>query len=116
MTLDWLANTKLGRMVGDYVGVTYAAGKAYPAIAVARANNGTIFDEAIYSTTNPLAQVHGTNVVQHLRPVPGVHSDHPGRASSMTRKAAIRESRRSPRSVCVAPSEARKPAGGNIRN
>src|SRR6185369_2872250 len=79
MSLDWLANTKLGRMIGDYAGVAYAAGKAYPAIAVARANNGTTFDEAIYSKTNPLAQVQGTNVVQHQKPVPGAHSDHPAR-------------------------------------
>jgi hypothetical protein len=79
MSLDWLANTKLGRMVGDYVGVAYVAGKAYPALAVARTNSGTTFDEAIYSTTNPLAQARGTNVVQHLRPVPGAHSDHPAR-------------------------------------
>ena len=32
-----------------------------------------------YSTTNPLAQARGTNVVQHQRPVPGARSDHPAR-------------------------------------
>jgi hypothetical protein len=81
MSLDWLANTKLGRMVGDYVGVTYAAGKAYPAIAVARANSGTVFDEAIYSTTSPLMQSIGVNSVRQERPVPGAKSDHPPRES-----------------------------------
>jgi len=79
MTIDWLANTKLGRMVGDYAGVTYVAGNAYPALAVARANSGTVFDEAIYSTTNPLTQAVGAVSVQHENPVPGAHSDHPAR-------------------------------------
>jgi len=81
MSLDWLADTKLGRMVGDYVGVAYASGKAYPAIAVARANSGTVFDEAIYTTTNPLTQSVGVSGVRRERPVPGAHSDHPPRES-----------------------------------
>ena len=79
MSIDWLASTKIGRMVGDYVGVTYALGNAYPAIAVARANSGTVFDEAIYSTTNPLVQAAGVVSVQRERPVPGAHSDHGAR-------------------------------------
>ena len=81
MSLDWLANTKIGRMVGDYVGVAYTSGKAYPAIAVARANNGTVFDEAIYSTTNPLMQAAGAVSLRRERPVPGAHSDHGPRES-----------------------------------
>jgi hypothetical protein len=79
LVLDWLANTKLGRMVGDYVGVTYASGKAFPAIAVARANNGMVFDEADYSTTNPLTQARGVISVKAEEPVPGARSDHPPR-------------------------------------
>ena len=79
MNIDWLANTKIGRMVGDYAGVAYVAGNAYPAIAVARANSGTVFDEAIYTTTNPLVQAGGAISVRHERPVPGAHSDHPAR-------------------------------------
>lgn len=81
MSIDWLANTKIGRMVGDYVGVAYASGKAYPAIAVARANAGTVFDEAIYTTTSPLTQATGANATKRERPVPGAHSDHPPRES-----------------------------------
>ena len=79
MSIDWLPNTKIGRMVGDYVGVTYTAGKAFPAISVARANNGSTFDEAIYSTTSPLMQARGVQAMQRLRPLPGAHSDHPPR-------------------------------------
>jgi hypothetical protein len=81
MTLSWLANTKLGAMVGDYVGVAYSNGRAFPAIAVARANSGTTFDEAIYSTTNPLTQALAVVAVQHEQPRPGAHSDHPARES-----------------------------------
>jgi hypothetical protein len=81
MTLAWLASTKLGAMVGDYVGVTYLSGKAYPAIAVARSNIGTVFDEAIYTTTNPLMQAAGVVGVRRVRPIPGAHSDHPPRES-----------------------------------
>ncbi len=79
MTLDWLANTKLGRMVGDYVGAAYTSGKAFPAIAVARAKNGATFDEAIYTTTSPLTQAQGVHAVQREQPLPGAHSDHPPR-------------------------------------
>jgi hypothetical protein len=81
MSIDWLANTKIGRMVGDYVGVAYASGKAYPTITVARANSGTVFDEAIYTTTNPLMQAVGVVVAKRERPIPGAHSDHPPRES-----------------------------------
>lgn len=81
MTLSWLANTKTGLMVGDYIGVAYSNGKAFPAITVARANKGTTFDEAIYSTTNPLAQAQAVAVTQHVRPQPGAHSDHGPRES-----------------------------------
>lgn len=79
MTIDWLANTKIGRMVGDYIGVGYVGGNAYPAIAVARANSGAVFDEAIYSTTNPLVHAAGVVGMQRERPVPGAHSDHGAR-------------------------------------
>ena len=79
MSLDWLANTKSGRMVGDYVGVTYSLGKAYPAIAVARANAGLQLDEAIYTTTDPLIQAQALAGVQREQPRPEAHSDHPPR-------------------------------------
>jgi hypothetical protein len=81
MTLSWLPNTKLGFMVGDYFGVAYSGGKAFPAIAVARANNGATFDEAIYSTTNPLTQGQSVSVTAHEQPQPRAHSDHAARES-----------------------------------
>ena len=79
MSLGWLANTKLGGMVGDYMGVAYSLGFAFPAIAVARSNSLTIFDEAIYSTTNPLTQARAAASVERTQPRPGARSDHPQR-------------------------------------
>jgi len=81
MSIDWLPNTKIGHMVGDYIGVAYVSGNAFPAIAVARANSGTTFDEAIYTTTSPLIQAAGSVSVQHERPISGARSDHPPRES-----------------------------------
>ena len=66
-------------MFRDNVGVAYSLGFAFPAIAVARSNNLTIFDEAIYSTTNPLTQARAAASVERTQPRPGARSDHPQR-------------------------------------
>ncbi len=50
MTLSWLPSTTSGRMVGDYIATSFAAGKAYGVFAVAKAKSGSTFDEAIYTT------------------------------------------------------------------
>jgi hypothetical protein len=50
MKLSWLPTTSSGRMVGDYIATSFAGGKAYGFFAVAKANSGATFDEAIYTT------------------------------------------------------------------
>jgi hypothetical protein len=55
MSLGWLPNTSSGVMVGDYTAVAFSNGQAYAVFAVAKANSGATFDEAIYTNTNPLA-------------------------------------------------------------
>lgn len=55
MALSSLASTDLGRMVGDYISITYANGLAHSAFAVAYPAVGTIFDEAIYTTASGLS-------------------------------------------------------------
>ena len=50
MSLSWLPNTISGRMVADYIATSFAGGKAYGFFAVAKANSGTTFNEAIYTT------------------------------------------------------------------
>ena len=52
MKMTWLPNTFSGYMVADYISVGFANGKAFPIVAVAQANNGTILHEAIYTTAS----------------------------------------------------------------
>jgi hypothetical protein len=54
MLLTWLPNTLSGVMVGDYSATSYAAGQAYGVFAVAQANQGSTFNEAIFTTTSAL--------------------------------------------------------------
>lgn len=61
MTLTWLANTTQGFMVGDYISTSIANGTAHPVFAVANANSGSTFDEAMYTPTSGLAIRAGTD-------------------------------------------------------
>jgi len=54
MALTWLPNTLSGRMVADYIATSFAGGKAYGFFAAAKANSGTTFSEAIYTTQSGL--------------------------------------------------------------
>ena len=56
MTLSWLPNTSSGLMVADYVAVAYSNTRAYGVFAVAQANVGNVFNQAIFTTTNALPQ------------------------------------------------------------
>ena len=81
MSLGWLPDTFSGRMVADYISTSYSGGKAYAVFAVARSKSGAAFDEAIYTSTQPLASsamsadsVHFSSKSE--RPVPNAKSDH----------------------------------------
>jgi len=50
MSLSWLPSTSSGAMVGDYIATSFSGGKAYGFFAVAQANSGTMFVQAIYTT------------------------------------------------------------------
>jgi len=54
MTLTWLPNTTQGFMVGDYISTSFSGVLAYPAIAVAHAPSGGVFDEATYTVEGGL--------------------------------------------------------------
>jgi hypothetical protein len=41
-------------MVGDYISTSFSGGPAYPAIAVAHAPTGGVFDEATYTVAGGL--------------------------------------------------------------
>ncbi|HWZ80981.1 MAG TPA: sialidase family protein [Terriglobales bacterium] len=79
MTLTWLPNTFSGRMVADYAAVGFGGGKAFPIFAAAQAPTGTLFHQAIYTTTTGLApeapeQEQLSSAAD--MPVPNAKSDH----------------------------------------
>lgn len=47
MELRWLANTNQGRMMGEYMDVGFAGGRAFPIFSVANAPLGATFDQSI---------------------------------------------------------------------
>ncbi|TMD13406.1 MAG: exo-alpha-sialidase [Chloroflexi bacterium] len=52
MTLSWLPSTTQGVMVGDYISASYnSGGTSHGVFAVANPNNGSVFDEAMYTNT-----------------------------------------------------------------
>jgi len=53
MRPTWLANTTLGRMLGDYVSVSYAGRRWVPVFALATAPAGRRFKESIFATQIP---------------------------------------------------------------
>lgn len=80
MTISWLPNTFAGFMVGDYMSTVFAGGKAFPIFSVARANSGTMLDEAIFTTATGFAVSSSTRAMLRSRSetvVPGAHPDHP---------------------------------------
>jgi hypothetical protein len=79
MTLSWLPDTFSGRMVADYAAVGFGAGKAFPIFAVALAPTGSLFHQAIYTTTTGLGperpELETLSSAADL-PVPNAKSDH----------------------------------------
>jgi len=55
MSLNWLANTSQGRMVGDYISTSFVEAPAFPAVAVASAPTGSTFNEAIFTVKGGLS-------------------------------------------------------------
>ena len=68
MSLSWLPNTSSGVMVGDYVATAFSNGHAFTVFAVAHANSGATFDEAIYANTNPLLATADQSLRGAMRP------------------------------------------------
>jgi hypothetical protein len=51
MRTDWLANTSLGPMLGDYVSTSYVGGRPIPVISLAAEPDELGFRQAIYAAT-----------------------------------------------------------------
>ncbi len=77
MQLAWLPSTSSGAMVGDYAATAFANGHAYGVFAVAQANSGGTFNEAIFATTNPLPQTdRSQRTTMHAEAAVTRRSDH----------------------------------------
>ena len=77
MMTNWLPNTFSGRMVADYVSTSYVNGKAIAVFAVAKAPNGNVFDQAIYTPTTPLSAQAGARFSSAgEKPMAHAKSDH----------------------------------------
>jgi hypothetical protein len=50
IALSWIASTSQGRMVGDYISSSFTGGGVRPAIAVASAPSGGLFNESMFTT------------------------------------------------------------------
>jgi len=79
MQLTWLPDTFSGRMVADYIAVAFGGGKAFPIFALALAPVGSLYQEAIYTTSAGLEA--DAPELEYLtsaydEPVPDAHSDH----------------------------------------
>jgi len=79
MKLSWLPNTFSGYMVADYLGTTFAQGKPYGVFAVAKAPNGSTFNQGMYTTTAPLTVPDNEPTYSSVldKPIPGIKGDKP---------------------------------------
>jgi hypothetical protein len=71
MNIAWLPNTTLGYMVGDYISTSIIAGTnlASPVFAGANRPVGSVFDEAMYTSTDEMALITGGTQVPDGVPV-----------------------------------------------
>ena len=78
MQLSWLPVSDDGPMVADYIGVSYTNGNPFGVFAVAKAPSGSVLQESMYTTKQPLLPAAGAERFSSRtdRPVPGVRSDH----------------------------------------
>ncbi|HTS36307.1 MAG TPA: sialidase family protein [Candidatus Solibacter sp.] len=79
MKLAWLPVSDNGPMVADYIAVSYSNGNPFGVYAVAQANTGTTYSEAIATTKSPLPVDYDAPRFSSAndRPVPEAKSDHP---------------------------------------
>ncbi|HXY77893.1 MAG TPA: sialidase family protein [Candidatus Acidoferrales bacterium] len=66
MQLSWLPNSQNGLMVGDYIATAFVNGVPHGVFAVAAANSGTTFNEAIYTSQGLTAMAKGRQLSSAL--------------------------------------------------
>ncbi|HEV2491381.1 MAG TPA: sialidase family protein [Candidatus Acidoferrales bacterium] len=78
MKTSWLPVTPGAVMVGDYFSTSYVNGSAFGVFAVAKASSGSAFDQAMYTTAQPMIAPSAPRFSSKgERPVPNAKSDHP---------------------------------------
>ena len=76
MSLNDIANTSQGPMVGDYISTSFnAAGRAATVFAIGKPHTGTVFDEGMWAPSTPLPVASGA---QATRAVGGGQPSGPG--------------------------------------
>jgi hypothetical protein len=79
MKISWLPASQNGPMLADYLSSSYVDGKAFGVFMVAKAPSGGLFNEAAYSTKQPLeASVDEPRFSSRgEKRIPNVHADRP---------------------------------------
>jgi hypothetical protein len=79
MQISWLPNSQNGPMLADYLSSSYVNGKPFGVFMVAKAPSGGVFNQAAYTTKQPLeasADEPRFSSKGETR-IPGVHSNRP---------------------------------------
>lgn len=78
MRVGWLPVSDLGPMTADYIGVSYVNGNPFGVFAVAGPNSGSTYNEAMFTTRNPLPVDFNAPRFSSAgeEPVPNAKSDH----------------------------------------
>lgn len=82
MQLSWLPISDLGPMVADYIAVSYSNSNPFGVFAAAKAPSGSLLNEAMYTTKQPLLAADNAPRFSSKGelPVPNAKSDHPLKA------------------------------------
>jgi len=97
MDTTWLASTggnvAPGYFVGDYISTSYVNENAFAVFAVANSNSGSVLDEAMYTTAQPLVPAANSRYFSSKgeKPVPDAKSDHPPREPYPEHSGALSE-------------------------
>jgi hypothetical protein len=79
MQISWLPASQNGPMLADYLSSSYVNDKAFGVFMVAKAPSGGLFNEAAYTTKNPLEASADEPRFSSKgeKRIPGIHADRP---------------------------------------
>lgn len=79
MKISWLPNSQNGPMLADYLSSSYVNGKAFGVFMAAKPPSGGMFNQAAYTTKQPLEALAGEPRFSSRgeKRIPGTHADRP---------------------------------------